>query len=129
MKNQPEYNLQVAISQYLSFQYPNVLFMSDTVASIKLTFPQQNRNKKIQCNNFKCPDLMIFKPNGKYHGLFIELKVESPFKKNGDLKKSGHLKAQRNTIEQLNKIGYYACFSWGFEMTKELIDNYLKEKK
>lgn len=41
MKQQPEYQLQVQVSRYLSVQYPSVLFLSDTVASLKLTYPQR----------------------------------------------------------------------------------------
>lgn len=130
MKNQPEFTLQKSICQYLKIQYPNALFMSDTVASIKLTIPQQVRNKAIQKDGFKCPDLLIFEPNEKYKGLFIELKVETPFKKNGEIKASqnNHLEMQMHTIEQMKKRGYYAAFSWGFEMTKKIIDDYFDNK-
>jgi hypothetical protein len=37
-----------------------------------------------------------------------------------------HLQEQQKSIDKLNKKGYLAMFSWGFEMTKEVIDNYLK---
>lgn len=127
-KAQPEFQLQALLSNYISIQYPNVLFLSDTVASLKLTVPQSVRNTKIQKKGFKTPDLMIFEPKGKYHGLFIELKVETPFKKNGELKKSEHLEAQQKSINDLKKLGYYACFSWGFENTKKLIDAYLHQQ-
>lgn len=126
MKKQPEYELQKAICYYLETQYKDVLFLSDTVASIKLTFPQQARNKKIQKNGFACPDLLILEPRNGYNGLFIELKIEPPFKKDGTLKKSDHLERQQRTIDQLKKKGYLSCFSWGFENTKKIIDNYLK---
>ncbi len=126
-KQQPEYELQVAISNYISQIYPDVLFLSDTVASLKLSIPQSVRNSKIQKKGFKTPDLIILTPNGKYHGLFIELKVETPFKKNGELKKCEHLEGQKKSINDLSKMGYYATFSWGFEMTKNIIDNYLKK--
>lgn len=125
-KNQPEYDLQAAITRYLSIQYPKVLFLSDTVASIKLTIPQSVRNAKIQKKGFKTPDLMILQPNNRYHGLFIELKTESPFKRNGELKSSEHLEGQKKAIDALLELGYYACFSWGFERTKFIIDDYLK---
>jgi hypothetical protein len=36
------------------------------------------------------------------------------------------LKNQLEAIEKLNQKGYKALFSWGFDMTKEIIDNYLK---
>lgn len=126
MKQQPEYHLQVAICQWLSTQHPKVLFLSDTIASCYLTAQQANRNKAIQKEHFKCPDLIILHPNKHFHGLFIELKVESPFKKNGELKAGEHLQGQQSTIDDLNKMGYFACFSWGFDMTKDIIEAYFK---
>jgi glycerophosphoryl diester phosphodiesterase len=127
-KRQPEYELQVALCNYLSYQYKDLLFLSDTIASLKLTPSQANRNKKIQKSGFSCPDLLILEPRNGYCGLFIELKIETPFKKNGEIKAStnDHLKNQLEAINKLNEKGYFACFSWGFDMTKEIIDNYLK---
>lgn len=123
-----EFNLQVAVCNYLSYQYPDVQFMSDTIASLKLTVMQASRNKKIQKNGFKITDLIIFEPRNGFHGLFIELKLKTPFKKDGNIKAStnDHLKGQMETIELLNKKGYKSCFSWGFDMTKQIIDDYLK---
>ena len=124
-----EYDLQVAVCRYLSYQYPDVEYMSDTIANLKLTQTQASRNKKIQKNGFKTPDLLIFEPRNNFCGLFIELKLETPFKKDGGIKAStnDHLKGQLETIEKLNAKGYKACFSWSFDMTKEIIDNYLKQ--
>ena len=127
-KKQPEFELQSAICRYLSYEYKDVLFLSDTIASLKLTPAQASRNKKIQKFGFSCPDLLILEPRNGYNGLFIELKVETPFKKNGEIKasKDDHLENQLQAIEKLNQKGYKALFSWGFDMTKEIIDNYLK---
>ena len=130
LKNQPEFTLQKSVCQYLNIQYPKAVYMSDTVASIKLTIPQQVRNKAIQKDGFKCPDLLIFEPNENFKGLFIELKNETPFKKNGEIKASqnNHLELQLKTLEQMKERGYYATFSWGFEMTKKIIDDYFSNK-
>lgn len=128
MKKQPEFELQSAICRYLSYEYAEILFLSDTIASLKLTPAQANRNKKIQKFGFSCPDLLILEPRNGYSGLFIELKVETPFKKNGEIKasKDDHLKNQLEAINKLNEKGYKAVFSWDFQMTKDIIDNYLK---
>jgi hypothetical protein len=128
MKKQPEYELQSAICRYLSYQFPDILFLSDTIASLKLTPAQANRNKKIQKFGFSCPDLLILEPRNGYSGLFIELKIETPFKKNGEIKasKDDHLKNQLEAINKLNEKGYKSVFSWNFDMTKDIIDNYLK---
>lgn len=125
MKNQPEFTLQKQICNWLDLQHKDVLYLSDTIASIKLTIPQQVRNKQIQKNDFKCPDLIILQPNNDFHGLFIELKVKSPYKKDGTIYKDEHLEGQQKTIQDLLDKGYFACFSWDFEMTKGLITAYL----
>lgn len=130
MAQNKEFELQKMVCQWLTLQYPSVLFMSDTVASVKLTIPQANRNKSIQKQGFKTPDLIILKPNGKYAGLFIELKIETPFKKDGQIKASGkdHLLNQQRTIAQLNALGYKAVFCWSFEQTITEIQSYLSGK-
>jgi hypothetical protein len=128
MKQQPEFELQKAICRWLSLEHPKILFESDTIAAIRLTAPQANRNTLIQKRSFKSPDLKIFEPNKKYNGLFIELKVKSPFKKDGSLFKNEHLEGQQKTIDDLNNKGYYACFSWGFEKTIEIINDYFLNK-
>ena len=121
-----EYILQKSVCEWIDIQHPKLLYMSDTIAAVKLTIPQAARNKSIQKKDFKCPDLMVFKPSGKYCGLFIELKVDSPYqKKSGELFKNDHLEAQQNTINDLRAAGYYADFSWGFDRTIKLIDWYL----
>jgi hypothetical protein len=124
----PEYYLQVAVCDWLNLKYPTLLFMSDTVASLKLTMGQATRNKKIQKDGFKTPDVIIFEPRGKYHGLFVELKVKSPFKKNGELLKSDHLEGQQKTINDLNERGYYATLATGFDETVGIINNYMNNK-
>lgn len=139
-----EYELQKQISRYISIEYPEVVFLSDTVAFLKLNKRQAGRNSAIQKKGFRCPDLLILEPKKGHCGLFIELKTTSPFKKNGELKSQkisktstigktkvvvseyDHLQEQQKSIDLLNKKGYFATFSWGFEMTKEVIDNYLK---
>lgn len=120
-----EYELQKQICQYIRYQYPNVFFLSDTIASVKLTMSQAVRNKAIQNNEFHCPDLLILQPNKQYHGLCLELKIESPYKRNGELKTSEHLQNQGKTIYKLNKLGYKALFVWSFEQAKKEIDNYI----
>jgi len=120
-----EYKLQVQVCEYIRKQYPEILFMSDTITSIKLTPIQGYRNKQIQKDGFKTPDLIVFKPNKRFNGLFIELKIKSPYKKNGEILSDEHLKAQQETLQHLIKLGYYASFAWNFEQCKEIIDLYL----
>jgi hypothetical protein len=127
-KQQPEYELQVAVCDWLRLKYPSVMFMTDTIAAIKLTPGQARRNKKVQKSGFHCPDLLIFASRGGYSGLFIELKAETPYRKDGTLKRDDHLEAQAATIEALNNEGYWACFMWDFERITSLIVDYLNRK-
>jgi len=124
-----EYELQKSVARYLSYQYTDVEFMSDTIASVKLSERQAGRNKLVQKNNFKCPDILIFEPRHNFCGLFIELKIQTPFKKDGTIKASqkDHLKLQHECLQKLTSKGYKAVFSWGFDMTKEIIDEYLTQ--
>lgn len=123
-KQQPEFELQKAVCRYLDAQFSSCLYLSDTIANLYLTIPQRVRNKAIQKTGFHCPDLLILEPRNGYHGLFIELKVVSPFKKNGELRKDEHLQGQMKSITDLQRRGYYACFSTGFDQTKRIIDEY-----
>lgn len=124
-----EYELHKAVCKYLSLQYPKVLFLSDTVANVKLNGAQADRNSNIQKKGFKCPDLIIFQPQASYYGLMIELKKETPFFKGqfSKLKKNAHVEAQSKCLEELNKLGYYACFACSLEMAKAIIDHYMRE--
>lgn len=125
--NHTEFDLQKQVCQYLNIQYPDVLFLSDTIANLKLTIPQQARNKAIQKSGFKCPDLLILEPKGGYSGLFIELKVKNIYKKNSDeLLKNSHVEQQNECIKILNRKGYKASFAIGFNEAKTIIDGYLK---
>jgi hypothetical protein len=68
--------------------------------------------------------LLIFKERYGYHGLFIELKIDNICFKNGNFK-SEHIGGQYETICELNKLGYHACFAVGFDEAKRIIDGYL----
>lgn len=127
MRNKKEYEIAKGIATYLKLNYPKIIFHVD-LAGLNLSRAQAGMLKATQGGR-GWPDLFIAQPSGQYHGLLIELKHETPFKLNGELKKDEHLEEQRDMMAQLSERGYLAQFSWGFDMTKELIDNYLKEWK
>lgn len=122
-----EFKLQQQVCKYLNLKHPHILFYSDTIASVKLTEFQAYRNKTIQKEGFKLPDLIIFYPSKEYKALFIELKIKSPFKKNGEIYKDEHLEGQQRSINDLSNLGYYATFSVGYEQTIQIIEDYLNE--
>lgn len=126
-RQQPEYDLQCSVAEYLRTKHPSILFNSDVKGSIKLTIQQAVRWKKLQCDDFACPDLTIFEPRfdkGKA-GLFMELKAETPFKKDGTLKKNEHLEEQQMAIDRLRARGYEALFVWDMGQAIQIIEEYL----
>jgi hypothetical protein len=125
-KDQPEYQLQKQFAQWLQWQHPNVFFSSDTVAQIKLTFPQQARNKAIQKADFKWPDIFIAEMRGEFGGLFIELKAETPYLKDGiTLKKNEHVETQAICMDALRDKGYCCQFAWTFEQCVRAFETYI----
>lgn len=125
-KQQLEYQLQVRVANFLNEAYPNLLFMSDTIAAAKLTHQQAQRNKAIQKDDFHCPDLIIFEKKGNFGGLFIELKKDSPYKKDKTLYANEHLEDQQRTINDLRAKGYFACFGYEYSQICAIINDYLK---
>ena len=120
-----EYDLQVTIADYLRRRHPSVLFNSDIKGSVKLNVRQAARMKKLYCNDFAMPDLMIFEPRKGKAGLALELKAENPFKKDGTLKKSEHLERQQMALARLIERGYAAHFVWDTGQAIQLIERYL----
>jgi hypothetical protein len=128
-KQQPEYNLHKMIAAYLRLKYPSVMFLSDLDNQIRLTPQQASRNRALQKDGFSCPDLIIFAGKGEWKGLLMEIKAESPFRKDGALRKSEHLERQWESIRQLRRAGFFADFFWNFDTAIKTIDWYLGDRK
>ena len=126
MSSESELRRQLAI--WLQLQYPNVIYRFDLAADLKLTMGQARKHKELHPKR-GYPDLFIAEPRGKYHGMYVELKADgkSPYKRNGELKKSEHLKEQEAMLNKLNSRGYFAKFATGFNEAKGLIESYLKQ--
>jgi len=133
-----EKQLHKQICDYLKAQHPKVIFNTDT-SGIKLTIGQAKQAKELRSDS-GFPDITIYEIGfGMFHGLFLEVKKETPFKKNGELKKMiryeyikgvkipyDHLLRQNEMHKRLRKRGFKVEFTWTFEMTKSIIDDYLK---
>ena len=110
-----EYQLQKAVCKYLDLN--NVLYCGSMGGNYQPHFSVRMKAKK---SGYKkgFPDLFIYEPRGKFHGLAIELKV-------------GYNKP---TIEQLNWLkkltdkGYLATTCRGIDEALEVINGYLKGK-
>lgn len=61
------------------------------------------------------PDLFLAAPSGKYHGLFIEMKTD----------KGRASDAQRQWIERLKAVGYFAQVCHGWEAAVATLEWYL----
>ena len=122
-----ERNLTTNIAKFMQVQFPNVIFKYDLSSDQRLSIQQATRNSQLHGRWSRgSPDMVILAQNGSYGALFIELKIISPYKKNGELKKSKHLDNQANFHKELEKRGYKAVFTTGFEETVEVIRDYLK---
>ena len=141
-KYSSEHNLYEQLARYLQLQYPNVIYRFDVGADLKLTPGQAAKHKRLHPERGS-PDLYIAESSenvnskdwngivrewGFYFGLYLEIKTESnsPYKKDGTLKKDQHLEEQARMLEKLRARGYKAEFGVGFEGCKEIIDEYLR---
>ena len=132
MRNNREYEVCKAIAQYMRLQYPKVLFHWD-LAGLNLSRAQAGMMKSIQGGR-GWPDFFIPKVKRyssehisiiDYNGCFIEVKAETPFKKDGTIKSDKHLQEQDETLKYLRSEGYLAVFGIGFDHCKKIIDEYL----
>lgn len=62
------------------------------------------------------PDIIVFVPKGKYHGLCIEVKTP----------KGRVTTEQRRWHDDLDRNGYFIIVPRSFEQAKHLIDEYMK---
>ena len=119
-----EESLQIAVSTYIKLQYPDVVFTAES-SGIRLPIGLAVKTSK-QRSKHKQPDMIILEPNMSYHGLVIELKKEGWRLKDGSIPNDEHTRKQRDTLDLLNKKGYYACFASGFDEAITIIDLYMK---
>ncbi len=118
-----EESLQTSVCNFIRLQYPNVVFTSE-MSGIRLTIGQAAIAKK-QRSGRGLPDLIIFEPKGRYCGMLLELKVITPYKKNGQLKADKHLHEQVAMMRKLYEKGYYVNFGIGFDDCTKLIKMYM----
>lgn len=121
-----EKRLHESVCDYLKYQYPDTVFTSDA-SGLRLNMGQAIQIKKLRHPERGIPDLIILEPRGGYNGMLLELKVDTPFKKDGSLKKNDHLEDQADCLFKLTSKGYYAHFAIGFDDAKEQIDKYMNQ--
>lgn len=118
-----EESLQMMVSTFLKLKYPHVVFTSES-SGLRLTIGQSVKAKKMRFDR-GLPDMIILHPSKGYHGMCLELKNKSPFKKDGTLLSDSHLQEQDDLLKELRHLGYYAEFAVGFDDAKKKIDSYM----
>jgi hypothetical protein len=115
MKNN-EYQLQKNVIKYIKLKYPSLLYCA-SAGGMRTSMTQA---KKMKATGYKkgFPDLFIYEPKGKYHGLALELKI----------KKGRPTKSQLDWRNELNKRNYVSEITYGFDETIEILDRYLSGK-
>lgn len=121
---QKESTLHSQVCSYLKIQYPKVLFMTD-LSGIKLTIGQAVKLKYLRSGR-AWPDLFIAEPRGRFSGMFIELKADTPYRQGGMIKKNQHLEEQEKMLIELINRGYYCFFGYTFDGIKKTIDDYMR---
>lgn len=115
MSSKAEEQIQLAIVNYLRYQYPDVLFRSDA-AGFKLSVGQAKKMKALNGGIRAWPDLFIAKPKLRQT-------------KDGSYVADNHIREQAKILQALERRGYQASFAVGFEQAKRIIDDYIGRKK
>jgi len=119
-----EKQLHKSICDFIKYQYPKIIFNTDA-SGLKLTIGQSVQIKKLRSSN-GFPDIVIYEQSQGYWALFLEVKIETPFKKDGKLKSNKHLEEQNEMHKKLRLKGYKVEFVWTFDNAVKLIRDYLK---
>ena len=129
IRKRRESDIYITIAKMMALQYLNIVYRFDFAAGMKMSIGQGRLHKAM--NHFiGYPDLFIAYPNGKYAGLYLEIKLEGKkvFKKDGSLLSDEHLERQHNILKVLSDAGYYATFAIGIHECCNIIDNYINKK-
>lgn len=132
-RSQEEMLLHKAVCQYLTLQYPKVLFRSDSGGIFKT--PAQAGLYSVLQSGRGHPDLMIIHgrimpDNSFVAGIVIEFKKnEKEATKPCGKKKTEHLKEQQDMMVRYKEQHYWGSFCWKFDQAKCLIDKLLRHDK
>jgi len=123
-----EFSLTCALRTWLSFAYPCAIMRCD-LSGLRLPIGLAVKTKRLNPHR-GFPDIMIFEPRGKYHGLLVELKRNQTalYTKSGNQRQSQHLQEQQQMLTVLEERGYKAVFAASFEEAKTVISEYLGAK-
>lgn len=127
-----EENVQRRVATYLRHEYPGVEFHSDYAAGLKLTENQAKIRKSLNSGR-GWSDMFIAYPSRGYHGLFLELKKEGVSiycktgPRKGQLVANEQIEIEAEFLDKMNKLGYLARFTVGYDKAIALIDYYMEK--
>ena len=115
MRNE-EYQIQKNLIKYINLKYPKLLYCA-SVGGVRTSYKQAI---KMKATGYVAgfPDLFIYEPIGKYHGLALEVKI----------KKGRPSTSQLKWRHNLNERGYVAEITYGFEETIDVLNKYMSGK-
>ena len=123
MSRYEETDIHLEVCRFIRLRYKDVIFHSDG-SGLPLSRYQAKSYAGMKSGR-GISDLHIDEPRNGYHGLKIEIKKTTPFKKNGDLKAGDHLREQNEILERYNAKGYKAVFGTGVGECIKIIDEYM----
>lgn len=130
-KKQPklatEKQVHKAVCNYLRMVYPDVVFFSD-MSGLKTSIGVATDMKALRSSK-AIPDLFVASPQGKYKGLFIEIKAthSDAFRVDGSLRQLDHIHEQAKMLDKLEHLGYHAVFGCGQNECQEIIEEYFRQ--
>ncbi len=120
----PEDLLVKRVVTYLRGEYPSIIYNINLAADMRVSIGVARKNKALLGKWSKGhPDMIIYKTNKKYCGLFIELKATKT------VPNSDHTRRQEAFMAILRLQGYRATFCCGYEECVKEIDWYMALKK
>jgi hypothetical protein len=115
MSHPTESQEQIAVIDFIKFQYPELLpFTIHIKNERKTSFYMGALNKRLGVLK-GTPDLFIAWPTDRHHGLFIEMKSV----------KGRPTVEQKEFIDRANEKGYYATIAYGADEAINTIRKYL----
>lgn len=108
-----EFKIQMDFCKFMNSEHPTVWYHADRGG--QKSTKKAGALQKLIGSKHGVPDMQIYKPSGKYHGLFIE------FKKFGEVPRVD----QKQWLKYLNSQGYKAVYVDNLQDAKRITNKYL----
>lgn len=112
-----EHDEQVIIFNWAKLhekRWPCLKYMYATLNGVKLTKGQAAKMKAAG-NKKGVPDIVLPFPCDGFHGLYVELKIPG----------NTPTQHQKDYMEYLNSVGYFATTAYGYKEAIQIIENYI----